>query len=248
MACGLVLLGDHAMRRFPEGFGTLGLPKAELERHIAYDIGIEPLTRALAAQLGAPAVMATFSRLFIDANRGEDDPTLIRRIYDRTLVPGNAALTPAERARRVETCFRPYRDAARQLIADAGRAGGRPPLVIALHSFTPQLASGGLRPWHCGILTDMDRRAGDALIALLSAEPGMIVGDNEPYDGALHGDTMHALCTTQGIAHGLIEVRQDLIADEAGVSQWAARLAPVIDAVNRRPDMHEIRHFGSRAR
>jgi predicted N-formylglutamate amidohydrolase len=244
---GLVLVADHAMRRFPPGFGTLGLPAAELDRHIAYDIGVEELTRALAARLGAPAIMACFSRLFIDANRGEDDPTLIRRIYDRTVVPGNAGLTPQERAARIASCHRPYHDAVSALIARVANASGRPPLVISLHSFTPRLAGGGLRPWHCGLLWDNDPRAARILIESLSREPGLIVGDNEPYDGALKGDTMHRHCSMTGIAHALLEVRQDLIGDAAGVAQWTARLAPHIDALNARPDMHEISHHGSRA-
>ncbi|MCU0830950.1 MAG: N-formylglutamate amidohydrolase [Rhizobiaceae bacterium] len=244
---GIVIVADHAMRRLPESHGTLGLPASELDRHIAYDIGIEPLARALAARLGAPAVLAGFSRLLIDANRGEDDPTLIRRIYDRTVVPGNADLTAGERAWRLETFFRPYHAAINRMIDTVWQATGAPPLVISLHSFTPMLAGGAVRPWHCGLLSDLDRRATDALIALLAHETGLVIGDNEPYDGALKGDTMHTHCTARGIAHALIEVRQDLITHASGVEQWTARLAPAIETVNAMPDMHTVRHFGSRA-
>jgi predicted N-formylglutamate amidohydrolase len=246
MASGLVLVADHAMRHFPQELGSLGLPAGELDRHIAYDIGIEALTRALAARLGAPAVMARFSRLIIDANRGEDDPTLIRRIYDRTVVPGNAALTAAGREARLDAFHRPYHREVSRLISESALAAGRPPLVISLHSFTPQLAGGGLRPWHCGILWDADPRAARALIDALRKMEGLVIGDNEPYDGALKGDTMHRHCTAHGIAHGLIEVRQDLIAADNGVLQWADRLAPVLAALNAQDVMHEIRHFRSR--
>jgi predicted N-formylglutamate amidohydrolase len=244
---GLVLVADHAMRLFPAPFGTLGLPEAELDRHIAYDIGIEALTRSLAARLDAPAVMARFSRLLIDANRGEDDPTLIRRIYDRTIVPGNAALDAAGREARLDAFHRPYHSEVARLVAASHAASGRPPLVISLHSFTPQMAGGGLRPWHCGILWDKDPRAANLLLEVLRREPGLIVGDNEPYDGALKGDTMHRHCTSAGIAHGLIEVRQDLIADAGGVDEWAERLAPVLLALNARDELHRISHHASRA-
>jgi predicted N-formylglutamate amidohydrolase len=243
----LLLVADHAMRRFPPAYGTLGLPESELQRHIAYDIGVEALTRALATQLQVPAVMATFSRLLIDANRGEDDPTLIRQIYDRTLVPGNRALDDGERMHRLTHFFRPYHAAIDAEIAAMRAASGKPPLVIALHSFTPRLANGRQRPWHCGILWDRDPRAAQFLLAALRRETGLCVGDNEPYDGALKGDTMYAHCSMNGLAHGLIEVRQDLIADAAGIAHWTNRLAPVIDALNHVADMHDVQYHGSRA-
>src|SRR5690606_32621552 len=73
---GLVLVADHARRDLPTEYGDLGLPATEFDRHIAYDIGVEAVIRRLAALTGAPAVYAGFSRLLIDPNRGEDDPTL----------------------------------------------------------------------------------------------------------------------------------------------------------------------------
>ena len=114
---GLVLLADHARRDLPEDYGDLGLPAEEFERHIAYDIGVEPVTRELAALLGAPAVLANFSRLLIDPNRGEDDPTLIRQLYDGTIVPGNYPMAPEERERRLDRFYRPYHDAVGAMIA-----------------------------------------------------------------------------------------------------------------------------------
>jgi predicted N-formylglutamate amidohydrolase len=162
------------------------------------------------------------------------------------VIAGNAGLTGDERVWRLSSFFRPYHAEIDRLIGSVQAASGRAPLVISLHSFTPRLAGGVLRPWHCGLLSDMDRRATDALLTLLSAETGLIIGDNEPYDGALKGDTMHAHCTAHGIPHALIEVRQDLISDAEGVSQWSDRLAAAIETVNMMPDMHVIRHFGSR--
>jgi predicted N-formylglutamate amidohydrolase len=243
---GVLLIADHAMRHLPAEYGRLGLDESEFERHIAYDIGVEGLTRRLASRLGCPAVMARFSRLLIDPNRGEDDPTLIRQLYDGAVIPGNYPLTEAERARRIENFYLPFRHRVRVMADKMQKASGAAPVVISVHSFTPSMG-GKARPWHAGILWDKDPRAALPLIDMLRAEPGMITGDNEPYDGALHGDTLHDICTAQGIAHLLIEVRQDLISHEEGIDEWAARLAPMLAKLNALPGMHEIQHFGSRA-
>jgi predicted N-formylglutamate amidohydrolase len=246
MVSGLLLIADHAMRHLPAEYGRLGLDASEFERHIAYDIGVEGLTRGLAERLGCPALMACFSRLLIDPNRGEDDPTLIRQLYDGAVIPGNYPLTEDERGKRMEKYFQPFRQGVRQMAAEMRESANAPPVVISVHSFTPSMG-GNKRPWHVGLLWDKDPRAAAPLIGMLRAEPGMIVGDNEPYDGALHGDTLHEICTAQGIAHVLIEVRQDLISSDEGIEQWAQRLAPMLASVNALPGMHEIQHFGSRA-
>ncbi|MGV0818711.1 N-formylglutamate amidohydrolase [Martelella sp. AMO21009] len=242
---GLVLLADHAMARVPAEYGDLGLDRSVFARHIAYDIGIEALTRALAAELCCPAVMATFSRLLIDPNRGEDDPTLIMKLSDGAIVPANHPLSPEERERRLERYHRPYHRAIDALIEKTASATGRPPLVISLHSFTP-FWKGVARPWHTGVLWDGDPRAVRPLIDALAAIEGVIVGDNEPYDGALKGDTMNRHCMEKGIAHALLEVRQDLIADAGGVALWAGRIAPILAALNADDDVHVLRHFPSR--
>lgn len=242
---GLVLLADHAKRALPDEYGDLGLPKAEFDRHIAYDIGVERVTRRLAELTGAPALMANFSRLLIDPNRGEDDPTLIRQLYDGTVIAGNYPLSPQERERRLDLFYRPYHDAVGAMIASVHAATGVAPFVFSVHSFTPVM-QGKVRPWHVGILWDLDDRAPKALIDALSADPALVVGDNEPYDGALRGDTMFKHAIVNGFAHALIEIRQDLIAGDAGADEWAERLAPIVDAVNARPDIHERQNFGSR--
>jgi predicted N-formylglutamate amidohydrolase len=242
---GLVLVADHAGRELPDEYGDLGLPAAEFDRHIAYDIGVEAVTRRLAAALDAPAVMARFSRLLIDPNRGEDDPTLIRQLYDGTVVPANYPMAGEERERRLERFYRPYHDAVAALVASVAAASGAPPFIFSVHSFTPVM-QGLSRPWHVGILWDTDPRAPLPMMEMLAADPSLVVGDNEPYDGALHGDTMFRHAIVNGFAHALVEIRQDLIADDAGAEEWAARLAPIVDAVNRRPDIHEARLYGSR--
>jgi predicted N-formylglutamate amidohydrolase len=238
-------MADHAGRALPDEYGTLGLPPSEFDRHIAYDIGIEPLTRALAAMLGAPAVMANFSRLLIDANRGEDDPTMIRQLYDGTVIKANYPMSEAEREKRLEDFYRPYHDAVGSVIASVAQQTGKAPFIVSLHSFTPTM-QGRQRPWHVGILWDMDDRAPKPMIDMLSADDSIVVGDNEPYDGALRGDTMYRHAIVNGYAHALIEVRQDLISDERGVASWAERLHPIIEALNGRPDMHLVKQYGSR--
>ena len=243
---GLVLVADHARRDLPDAYGSLGLPEWEFERHIAFDIGVDAVTRKLAARLGAPAVMAGFSRLLIDPNRGADDPTLIRQLYDGTIIPGNYPMSEAEREKRLSHFYRPYHAAVWERIAAVQRKGpGNAPFIVSIHSFTPEM-QGRARPWHAGILWDSDDRAVRPLIEMLSAEPGLIVGDNEPYDGALKGDTMYTHAIRPGFAHLLIEIRQDLIADDAGQEEWAARLAPMLDAINRLPDIHVAQPHGSR--
>lgn len=237
---GLVLVADHAKRGLPGEYGDLGLPAAEFERHIAYDIGAEQVTRMLARRLGVPAVMANFSRLLIDPNRGEDDPTLIRQLYDGTVIPANYPMSESERERRLAGFYRPYHDAVGALVSSVAAASGAAPFLLSIHSFTPFM-QGIARPWHVGILWDMDHRAAWPLIEMLAADQALTVGDNEPYDGALRGDTMYRHAIVKGFAHALIEIRQDLIADEAGCRMWSERLAPIVDAINRRTDIHETR-------
>ena len=242
---GLVLLADHAMNRLPQQYHQLGLPDSAFVRHIAYDIGIEPLTRALSQRLGVPAAMSCFSRLLIDPNRGEDDPTLVMRISDGAIIPGNHPITADEWRHRIETYHRPYHDAVARVIDKAAETSGVTPLILSLHSFTPAW-KGVERPWHAAVLWDSDDRAVTPLIDLLSAPGDIVVGDNEPYDGALKGDTMYRHCMMHGRAHALLEVRQDEIADAAGVARWTDRLAPVFAALNDRPELHRTKRYRSR--
>lgn len=243
---GMVLVADHAMNSLPPAYGTLGLPDSAFSRHIAYDIGIEALTRKLARTLGIPAVMSCFSRLLIDPNRGEDDPTLIMKISDGAIIPGNHPITQQEWNNRLDHFHRPYHRAVDTVITRCADASGAAPFVISLHSFTPFWKTAA-RPWHAGILWDSDHRAVVPLLEALRAPGDIIVGDNEPYDGALKGDCMYRHCHRTGIPHVLLEVRQDLIADDAGTDSWATRLAPVFARMNEDPALHEYRIFSSRS-
>lgn len=244
-SAGLILIADHAGRNLPDEYATLGLPVSEMERHIAYDIGVEGVTRELAAILGVPAVMASFSRLLIDPNRSERDPTLIRQLYDGTIVPANYPISDEEREKRLDRYYRPYHDAVGSLISSVAAETESAPFIFSIHSFTPVM-QGRQRPWHAGVLWDSDDRAVQPLIDMLSADSDLLVGSNEPYDGALNGDTMYRHAIVNGYAHVLLEIRQDLIVTAHQQQQWAQRLAPVIEKINTLPDMHTVRHYGSR--
>ncbi|ESR23105.1 N-formylglutamate amidohydrolase [Lutibaculum baratangense] len=233
-----LLLCDHASNSLPAEYGTLGLTESELERHIGYDIGAEAVTRMLAGRLGCPAVMSRFSRLLIDPNRGADDPTLIMRLSDGAVVPGNARVGEAERQRRIERYYEPYHRAVDGAI-NAAIAAGRPPALVSIHSFTP-LWRGVRRPWEIGILWDGDPRLPVPMIDMLSRDAALTVGDNEPYSGRLKGDTMYRHGTCRGLAHALVELRQDLIADEAGAAHWAGLLGDLLDALAGTPHLNEI--------
>ena len=206
-----------------------------LERHIAYDIGAADLTRALAARLDAPAVLSTFSRLLIDPNRGADDPTLVMRYSDGAIVPGNAQIDATGIADRRERFWAPYRQTIEATV-EAMLATGEPPALVSIHSFTP-VWRGAARRWKVGVLWDRDDRIPRPLLQALHAEPDLHahgIGDNEPYDGALAGDTIDAVATARGLANALIEIRQDLIDGTAGAMAWAEKFARLLEADPRR--------------
>lgn len=221
-----VVTCDHASNAVPDwvGDGDLGLLPADMARHIALDVGAAGLARALARRLGASAILAAFSRLVIDANRGEDDPTLLMKLYDGTVIPANRHADADEAERRLDRLHRPYHDALAALLA--ARAD---PAVLAIHSFTPQLRGRAPRPWHVGVLhSHLDGRLALPLLRRLGAEPDLVVGDNEPYGGHLPGDSIDRHALAPGRLNVLVEVRNDLIADAAGQEAWAARLAPLL--------------------
>lgn len=225
----LLLLCDHASRAIPAEYGGLGLSPEQLRRHIAYDIGARELTLQLAARLGAHAVLSRFSRLLIDPNRGLDDPTLIMRISDGDVVPGNRGVEETERRRRIERFHAPYHQAIGAMIGQV-EAMGHAPFLVSVHSFTP-VWRGWPRPWHVGVLWNDDAATARAMIRGFLSQGDLVVGDNEPYRGGLEGDTLHTHGTMRKLPHALIEVRQDLIAAKTGVDEWAERVAKVIEPI-----------------
>ena len=167
------------------------------------------------------------------------------RLSDGAVVPGNAAVEADERARRIARFHAPYH-AAIDAAIERALAAGRPPVIVSMHSFTP-VWRGALRPWHAGVLWDRDPRIAEPLIAALRAEGDLVVGDNEPYAGALANDCMYRHASRRGLAHALIEIRQDLIGDAGGAEAWAARLARIVADLDRLAGVHEVRHYGSHA-
>lgn len=221
-----IVLCDHASNRVPPEVadGDLGLPPEDMARHIAWDVGARGVAVALAERLNCPMIATRFSRLVIDPNRAEDDPTLLMKLYDGSIIPGNRDAGPAEKERRLTLFHRPYHDAVTRLIDQAVKAG-RHPRLLSIHSFTPQLKGRPKRPWEVGLLWDRDERLFRPLYDRMLKERGLTVGDNEPYSGELKGDCMWRHGTARGLEHVLIEVRNDLIETEDGQRRWGEDLA-----------------------
>ena len=221
----IVLLCDHASNYVPEWLngGSLGLNAEDMDRHIAYDIGAAGLTRRVSDFLDASAILSGFSRLAIDANRGESDPTLIMRISDGLVVPANRSIGKGDRERRIALCHRPYHAAIETLLNDIIN-----PVVVSIHSFTRRMQIGGDRPWHVGVLSSEDRRLANPLLAGFARQPGLVAGDNQPYAGRLQGDTIDRHAFRHGHPHALIEIRNDGIKTESGQAEWAQFLAPLL--------------------
>jgi predicted N-formylglutamate amidohydrolase len=220
---------DHAGRAIPRRLGGLGLPLPETERHIAWDIGIGAVGRRLSALLDAAVVLQTYSRLVIDCNRDPKVPSSIPEISETTEIPGNRDLGEGARAARIDAIFRPYH-AAIAAALDRRAAAGQASVLVALHSFTP-VFKGVARPWHAAVLYNRDARLARALFELLSAEEGLVIGDNEPYAvGDLTDYTVPVHGERRGLPHVEIEIRQDLIGDPAGQAAWAERLARLLPA------------------
>jgi predicted N-formylglutamate amidohydrolase len=222
----LLFICDHASNATPPSYGTLGLEEGAFATHIAYDIGAAEVTRVLAGAFSAPAILARWSRLLVDLNRGADDPTLVMQFSNGQIIPGNRSLAASEIAQRVAQFHVPYHRAVAAAIADA-RAEGFVPTIISMHSFTP-VWKGFQRPWEVGVLWDRDARLAKPLLEALS-RAGFAVGDNEPYSGELENDSLYAHGTMNGLPHVLIEIRQDLVATSEAAKAFALRLKPIID-------------------
>ena len=220
----LLLLCDHASNALPRVFGSLGLDEGLFGTHIAHDIGAAAVTRALAAAWNAPAFLGRWSRLLIDLNRGADDPTIVMKLSDGSIIPGNRDVDAAEVVRRIAAYHAPYHAA---ITGELDRMGPEAAL-ISMHSFTPSWKTVP-RKWEMGVLYDRDERLAVPLMTRME-QAGFAVGDNEPYTGALDGDTMNIHGTLRGLPHVLIEIRQDLIGSIGEAQDFARRLKPIIDA------------------
>lgn len=221
---------DHYGRRIPKRLGDLGLPQAELARHIACDIGIAGVAEALSDRLGAYLIAQRYSRLVIDCNRPPDAASSIPAVSEATTIPGNDALSPVSAEARRREIFDPYH---RRIDAVISRrlSDQVPTVLVALHSFTPVYA-GVARPWHIGTLYHRDTRLPPLLLTALRAEGDLVVGDNEPYAVSDQTDyTIPVHGEARGLINSGIEIRQDLITDASGQRQWAERLARILGEV-----------------
>lgn len=223
----IILLCEHASNHIPACYDGLGLSQANLDRHIAWDIGAAAVTRRLSALLDAPAILGTYSRLLIDLNRPLEGDGSIVVVSEDTSIPANENLGAAERSMRQDRIFRPYQDAIGALV-DARISSGFPTILVAIHSFNPTFLDRG-RPWHAGILFGRAAALGHRLVDRLSTDAALHVGINQPYsvnrqeDYAIlvHGDD-------RDIPAVLIEIRNDGLADDAQIEAWVRRLATIL--------------------
>jgi predicted N-formylglutamate amidohydrolase len=222
------LVCDHAGNRIPRKLGTLGVSETDRRRHIAWDVGAAEMANLVSELLDAPLVLQTYSRLVIDCNRDPSVESAMPLVSEITEIPGNRNLNPRETTARIAEIFRPYHDRI-TAIMDARVAAGRATILVALHSFTPYYEGRGARPWHIGILYNRDDRLPRIMLELLGAEPGLTVGDNEPYKISDETDyTIPVHGERRGVLHVEIEVRHDEIESESGQRAWAKRLVQIL--------------------
>ena len=215
---------DHAGALIPRRLGSLGLCAADLERHIAWDIGAAQVAERLAERLNACLIMQTYSRLVIDCNRPIGSAGSIVALSESTRIPGNEGLRAADALLREREVFRPYHDRIRELL-DARERRAQPTRLVSIHSFTPVFL-GQARPWHAAVLYNRDARLARALLQALRRDEALLIGENQPY--AVSDATDYAIPEygeKRGITHVEMEIRQDLIAEERGQQAWAERLA-----------------------
>jgi predicted N-formylglutamate amidohydrolase len=223
----IVLICEHASNHMPAEYRGLGVPPADLQTHIAWDVGAADVTRGLAGVLDAPAFLGTYSRLLIDLNRPFESPASIPAQSEATDIPGNLSLGEAEIERRRRTMFTPFHDRVASYL-DRRRAAGRPTWIVTIHSFTPVFL-GVARPWHAGILFDRSRDFAETVIEGLARGSGLNVAANQPYTVDREGDyaiPVHG--TDRDLPAILVEIRNDLIADVYGIAEWVGRLGPVL--------------------
>ena len=237
---------DHASRSIPRALGRLGLPELPSWQHIAWDIGAGELARGLAHALDAPAVIAGYSRLVVDCNRSPDDPECFRTESDGWAIPGNQGLTDYQKRVRLGSFFDPYHECIAAMTGGF-RARGVVPLLIAVHSFVPRLGAQE-RPWHVGVLWDQDEPNARRLMSGLAEDPGLVVGDNQPYSGKHPANyTIDHHARAHGLPHVCIEVRHDQLDSPAGVERWVRRLARIIAQILADPQSRELLHRESPA-
>ena len=226
---GILLLCDHATNLIPQSVSSnsLGLTQKDLESHIAYDIGALDTAKKIAKNTDSTLISSCFSRLVIDPNRSVHDPTLIMQLYDESLITGNLNLSKKQIQNRIINFYNPYHQKIKDFVKEK-KSFNTSLIIISIHSFTPKLKKNSIRPWHIGILWDKDERLSKLIVKELEGHTNISVGQNQPYSGALEGDTMHKHATLNNIPHVLIEIRNDLIRDKQGQNKWANILTKII--------------------
>jgi predicted N-formylglutamate amidohydrolase len=227
-----VIVVDHASARIPRALDNLGVPASELQRHIAWDIGALAVAQRVSAALDAPLVAQNYSRLVIDCNRDPKVATSIPTISELTEIPGNIALSEADREARRREIFDPYHDRVRALLEERA-AAGRPTILVAQHSMT-NIYKGSSREMHAAVLYNRDRRFAGLVLDMLRRESGLVVADNQPYfvtDETDYSIPRHG--EARGLPHVEIEIRQDLLLDAAGQQHWALRITRALQDAER---------------
>ena len=231
-SCNFVIVVDHAGSRIPRALANLGLPLTELQRHIAWDIGALEVARRAAAALGAPLVAQNYSRLVIDCNRDPTVPSSIPLISETSEIPGNRNLSPGDIAARRAAVFEPYHGRIAKLLDDR-QAAGRTTILVAQHTMT-DVYHGIRRGMHAAVLYNRDRRFAGLMLDQLRQDPGLVIADNEPYFVSDETDyTVPHHAEARSLPYVEIEIRQDLVTDEAGQAQWAARVAQALKDAER---------------
>ncbi len=230
----VLLVADHASRHIPEEYDALGIEDpALLRRHVAWDIGIEDVTRRMSEKLEATAIYATFSRLLVDANRYPNDAASMPVMSDGVHVPANENISETDRKERLDRFFHPYHRKLEALVKAKTKTHPLP-LVLSMHSFTPVM-NDFERPWHVGVLWDRDERLAVPMLEILRKNPTLVVGDNEPYSAREpFGYTMNEHGTKLDIPHVVIEIRQDLIDTHHGAEQWANLMVDMVRQLQKR--------------
>lgn len=226
----VLLVADHASPFFPASMNQLGLADWVLEKHVAWDIGVDELIRFLADELDAPAILAGFSRLIVDPNRRPDDPGAIPPISDGIAIPGNLDLDEKQRAQRIQSFYKPYHDAITRRL-NRFHERGITPAMIAVHTCTPEFDR-VVRPWHIGVMWDKDPRIPQHVMNFFRRSDEVCIGDNEPYSGRHpHDFTIDFHAEAAGLPHVGFEVRQDLVCNREGARRWAGILAGALQGI-----------------
>jgi len=241
-----LVICDHASNNIPIEYKNLDISKKDLESHRAFDLGASEVAIELSNLLSCNLVMANFSRLLIDPNRGKDDPTLIPKISEGKIIKGNVNISMSEddteRSKRIHRFYLPYHEQINRYI-NKSLDNERIPKILSIHSFTP-IWKGKKREIDIGILWDKDDRLSKIFLNSLK---NIKLGHNKPYSGRLKNDTLYKHATSRGIPHVLIEIRQDLLKKEKDKLQWAKKIHNVLKENEKTIKSFSLKKYGSYA-